>query len=272
VVDDGSTDDGPAIVAGIAAQDSRFCLLSQTNQGPGAARNRGVEASTGRLVAFLDADDEWHPEYLENAVVALDRHPDCAAAVCDHLRGRTGEPWTSHCKLISLAEGRWRLPLNTPPRLIKSHVDFMDSGAVVCRRSVLSALGGFYEHRCTYGEDSYLWIKLIFREPIWISRRILLTKDSEASELGRGRKGGYPPWPKLFHAADIRAVCPTGYRALLDAALDEYAAIAVGRCVKSGDLDGARRVLALYPICASNWPRFLRLRIRCLLERWRLSR
>ena len=73
VVDDGSTD-GTAAAAQTAVGllgGSPLCVLTQTNAGAGAARNRGIEAAQGRLLAFLDADDEWLPGKLERSIERL---------------------------------------------------------------------------------------------------------------------------------------------------------------------------------------------------------
>jgi len=64
VVNDGSTDQTADVLASI--QDDRLCVLQQKNAGPAAARNRGMEASKGEFIAFLDADDRWGSRYLEN--------------------------------------------------------------------------------------------------------------------------------------------------------------------------------------------------------------
>ncbi|MGC1309934.1 MAG: glycosyltransferase family A protein [Phormidesmis sp.] len=71
VVDDGSTDDTAAIAKHYATLDSRITLIKQSNAGVAVARNVGIEQSTGEFIAPLDADDIWHPEYIEHLVRAL---------------------------------------------------------------------------------------------------------------------------------------------------------------------------------------------------------
>ncbi|WP_049733515.1 glycosyltransferase family 2 protein [Rhizobium ecuadorense] len=73
VINDGSTDDTAKLVEQIAMSDPRIRLLSTPNCGVAAARNTGIEASSGQFVAFLDADDLWHPMKIEKQVSALTR-------------------------------------------------------------------------------------------------------------------------------------------------------------------------------------------------------
>jgi hypothetical protein len=74
VVDDGSTDDGPAIVQGFI--DPRVRLHRQPNGGVSAARNTGLQLARHELVAFLDADDLWRPRHLQHLMVLAERFPD----------------------------------------------------------------------------------------------------------------------------------------------------------------------------------------------------
>lgn len=79
VVDDGSTDDSPAILAAIT-KDIRqpVTLLSQVNAGPAAARNRGLAAATGDIIAFYDSDDLWLHDHLSTGLQVLSKYPDIA--------------------------------------------------------------------------------------------------------------------------------------------------------------------------------------------------
>ena len=64
-VDDGSTDDSISILEEYANVDNRFVILRQNNSGPSKARNCGWDIAKSEYVAFLDADDVWHPQKLE---------------------------------------------------------------------------------------------------------------------------------------------------------------------------------------------------------------
>jgi glycosyltransferase involved in cell wall biosynthesis len=72
VVENGSTDNGPDVVASLAAQDNRIQLIRGTKEvcGPCAARNLGIEQVKGEWLLFLDADDLIEPEHLQDMVNA----------------------------------------------------------------------------------------------------------------------------------------------------------------------------------------------------------
>jgi len=80
VIDDGSTDDTPAILSQFS---DRIRIIRQRNQGVAAARNRGVSETTGDLVAFLDGDDLWHETHLESQLHAWGTFPNAGLIACD---------------------------------------------------------------------------------------------------------------------------------------------------------------------------------------------
>ncbi|HIQ60673.1 MAG TPA: glycosyltransferase family 2 protein [Candidatus Enterenecus faecium] len=80
-VDDGSTDESPAILAEYAQKDPRVQVIRQQNAGPGAARNTGLEAAKGEYVIFLDSDDWFEPDFLAKMVDTAQRE-GADVAIC----------------------------------------------------------------------------------------------------------------------------------------------------------------------------------------------
>ena len=75
IVNDGSTDNGFEVVSKFS--DNRINLFQQENKGAAAARNLGIEKATGELIAFLDADDYWFPNHLEEIFKLYTDFPNC---------------------------------------------------------------------------------------------------------------------------------------------------------------------------------------------------
>lgn len=136
VVDDGSTDTTPELVARFAPE---VRLLRQANQGCGPARNTGARVARGDWLAFLDADDTWLPPKLERQV-PFTRNPRVAVV---NARART----RSGCLLGTsfTFEELWR------------RNDLIVSSTLV-RRAAFEAAGGFWAER--YCEDYHLWLRL----------------------------------------------------------------------------------------------------------------
>jgi len=73
IINDGSNDQTPEIANAFKQKDSRITIIDQKNQGLSAARNTGIRHANGQIIAFLDSDDWWHPEYLEKMAFRLSR-------------------------------------------------------------------------------------------------------------------------------------------------------------------------------------------------------
>ena len=77
LIDDGSTDDSVEIIK--SYNNTKFKIFQQKNTGPAAARNVGITNAQGKYIAFLDADDYWEDEYIEETTNFLEENRDCIA-------------------------------------------------------------------------------------------------------------------------------------------------------------------------------------------------
>jgi glycosyltransferase involved in cell wall biosynthesis len=266
VVDDGSTDNGPEIVNSYV--DNRLRLIRQANAGPGAARNRGIQSSQTPLLAFLDADDEWMPNFLSELVQRLHEYPDCALAAAGHYRGAERISWEGQPEFrqLGITAGSWRLPINEASQRIKPALDFLHSGAVLARRQVIEQFDGFYaKHRCTYGEDLYLWLQVALNYKIYRQPAPLMWYHTEVSEIGIGRKTAYPVLPILSDTKPIWQNCPPEYNELLKRCLTFYAVLTARRCIQTGDRATAERFLRDYPVAQTFLGDYLQLQLRLWL-------
>ena len=136
VVDDGSIDEGPQIVARFAARDPRISLMTQKNAGVAAARNAGAKALDAPYLSFVDADDLWAPEKIALQLAALDRGGE-----------RIGLAYT----WFSLIDENSRVISNDYRPLHEGQVlehmcrgNFVGNGSsILLRRSVFDRIGGF---------------------------------------------------------------------------------------------------------------------------------
>jgi glycosyltransferase involved in cell wall biosynthesis len=214
VVDDGSTDDGPRIAAQF--HDQRFRLVRQENAGPGAARNRGLAQASASLVAFLDADDEWLPDYLERAVAAIQRSGAASVSFgymeCPGDRS-TLELWRKR----GLNDGLVPVTPAMDPAQLVAALAFMMPCNTVAFTETIRKWGGFYSaNRCRYAEDAFLWLKVLLNEKVWFDFRPGVRIHFETSALSKNLVHARPLEPFLEYPALIRAECPPELLPLLD--------------------------------------------------------
>lgn len=215
VVDDGSQDEGARIVEEYG--DARIRLIKQRNAGPGAARNRGIKEARGELLAFLDADDEWMPPYLEESVRLLDEcGPGVACVTSGYVQMPSGESTERKWRARGLTEGIQRLTDETPVSLAIFMLAYMSPCSTVSRADAVRRWGGFYEReRCLYAEDAFLWLKLLLNERVAVRLAPLVRFHTDASSLSNNLSGARPVEPFLLHPEEIEAACPPHLRPLL---------------------------------------------------------
>lgn len=135
VVDDGSTD-GTAETMRSFADDPRIRLLPQRHAGHAAARNRGIAAARGALLAYLDSDNVWFPSFLAAAVRALAAYPatDCVYGIL--VTDAHQAPARATTSLLFQPFDRARM----------LEENFIDINTIVHRRRLVDAYGVFDEH------------------------------------------------------------------------------------------------------------------------------
>ncbi|WP_419661408.1 glycosyl transferase, family II [Desulfosarcina variabilis str. Montpellier] len=163
VVDDGSTDDTPAL---LSSYGTRIRVIRQANQGVSAARNAGIRAAQGELITLLDSDDAWLPGKVQAQVDFFDAHPE-------NLICQTEEIWIRHGRRVN------------PKRHHKKHrgmiferclpLCLISPSAVMMRRRLLDEVG-LFDEQLPACEDYDLWLRITFKYPVALIDEPLIVK------------------------------------------------------------------------------------------------
>ena len=153
LVEDGSSDGGRTITA-LKALEAKYgpvvrLIVLPKNGGAAAARNAGWESATRRFVAFLDADDAWHPRKLEIQCDWMMRHPETTLTAHDSAFSRTEVP----CE--SMLPPEWEAIEVRPWSLLASNR--LPTRAVILRRDV----GLRFDPDMRRSDDYLLWLRIV---------------------------------------------------------------------------------------------------------------
>jgi glycosyltransferase involved in cell wall biosynthesis len=219
IVDDGSSDGSCEIAEEfIGSHTPQFRLVRQANSGPGSARNRGLEDAQGELVAFLDADDEWLPDFLATALSLLESSGSAVASVSLCWREIPDQRGIETLWQSREIEGIATLSSSTPPLKLVHWLASMHSCTTLARTGVVREMGGFCSRdRCNYGEDAHLWLKVLLNYPVAFGPKVAkVLIHIDASELSHRWKGRRSLEPFLQTADDIEdRFCPPALKTLL---------------------------------------------------------
>jgi glycosyltransferase involved in cell wall biosynthesis len=179
VVDDGSTDGSVKEARRIS--DPRIRVIQQKNAGEAAARNRGIEEASCELISFLDADDEWKPEFLTHIQKLVNEFPDCGAYATAYQiiesNGRIIYP-----RISGVPPTPWIGIIPNWFKIIQKSILFNTSSIAIPKR-VCQELGGFPTD-AKRGIDIMMWVRLSVRYPIAYSPAPLHIYHREAINRG----------------------------------------------------------------------------------------
>ena len=201
IVDDGSTDNSLEFVQNFVDElkiaDRRLKILSQENAGVAVARNRGVTASMGEYVCFLDADDWWEPEFLEELTKLIAEYPDAGLYATNYIYYKPGK---TH---VALRVGTGYL--NYPKAYLRDLSMPITSSTVCIPRKIFDLMSGF-PLGIKLGEDFLLWAKIALRYPVAFRSRPLAFYNNDLPASHRATRNLYEPkYHMLFNLQPIEA-------------------------------------------------------------------
>ncbi len=270
VVDDGSTDKSTEF---IAQHPSKPTIIRQRNAGVAAARNAGIRAADGDLVAFLDADDYWLSGKLAAQYDVLSANPDARLCYTAWAEWPSEDPVPNPQFLASL-ERRAARPgaFSGPSGWIYAQLLLeckVWTSTVLVARVLLEELGGF-DQNLTIGEDYDLWLRasqttriLRVNKPLALYRKHpssltqkALPENFQALVVGRAlKKWGYrsPDGTQVDRGTVARALAVT-WRDFANA----HMSAGTWRLARRG----SRSALRLEPFRPINWKIFVKSMLR----------
>lgn len=181
VVDDGSTDE---LSTALQAHLDTIQLIRQPNKGAGHARNTGAFHAKGEFLAFLDADDYWHPKKLERQLEVYRRHPETT------LCGTQSHPPLSAVPEMRRALGTSREEIIYVRDFSRFFLNpYIGTPGVMLRRQLFMDLGGFRTD-LTSAEDIDLWLRAAFSGVVALVPEPLFTITPSPSSLTAQHKDG----------------------------------------------------------------------------------
>lgn len=233
VVDDGSIDATPEL---LRSYGGKIRVITTPNQGPSAARNRGIEAAAGEWLAFLDSDDAWKPEKLEKQLQFIEKNPD--TRIC-----QTGEVWIRNNRRVNpkkkheMVSG-WIYEQCLPLCIVSP-------SSVMIHREVFERVG-LFDETLPACEDYDLWLRIAPHYPIHLVREMLIVKQGGHADQQSRR---VPALDRLRIRAIVKSLESGGLteeqcRAALRE-LEKKCRVYGNGCVKRGKMEEGKKYLAL---------------------------
>ncbi len=248
VVDDGSTDDGVASVKSIGHPAVR--VIQQPNAGVSAARNTGVDAAMGDVIAFLDADDRYLPNFLAAIAQLAQDFPNASAFGTAFRRFSNGSP-----SRLATSSSRARLRRGIIDNFYAEwcRSSFICSSSVAVRVTALRELDIYFPEGERLGEDQDVWFRLAecyavaFDPTILCEYRIDVAGSATQSARADGLLPCYQRLATRLSQGAVPSRLVPGARRLV---ASHYLNVARSR-LNAGDAKGATQ-LVLHPMARAN--------------------
>ena len=194
IVDDGSTDGSLAVVRDYLRSHGSFSshvrLFCQSHAGVSAARNKGIAESRFDWIAFLDADDSWRPDYLQEQYELSLAYPFCEVLATGYgFRRGAGQAVPARFS---------RLPFRGTAGILNNYFKVaacshppLCSLTTIVRKDAIRAVGGFPEG-ISSGEDLLTWARLAIHCRIAFNKKNMGTYDQDPGRRNQDQRARMP--------------------------------------------------------------------------------
>lgn len=178
VVDDGSTDRSVEIVEKLVKEYPQVRLVKQANKLVGAARNHGIRESVSEIVTFLDADDEYLPDFLETINRLHENFPEAGAYATAYRIQKKEKSFIP--KFSGLPKFPWE---GIVPSYFKSGLGYhpLSSSSIAVKKSVFEDVGYFDENE-RYAVDLDQWVRIASKYEIAFSSSVCAVYHRDTGE------------------------------------------------------------------------------------------
>ena len=150
IVNDGSTDKSLEAVNDFT--DSQIIVINQLNEGVSSARNKGIYASQGQYIAFLDADDIWEPFFLNTMQLLIEDFPKASFFGCQYAQKNGDE-----IQVVNSVHRKRGYVKNYFSEVLKAPLVW--SSSIVIKRNCFKEIG-YFNPKYSRGEDIDVWSRL----------------------------------------------------------------------------------------------------------------
>ncbi|MFN3969591.1 glycosyltransferase family 2 protein [Flavobacterium sp.] len=247
IVNDGSTDNSEAVIKTFT--DERVQYFNKENEGVAVARNFGIDKAKSDFFCFLDADDFWHPAFLETMHTYSQKFPEQKVFACAIEVETQNKTFPAN---YSIAKNE-----------ASEIVDFFDASqkecalwtsSVVIHKSVFETVGNF-DTKIKKGEDTELWIRIGLQFPVVFIWEILARYVYDRSSVSRNLNYYFEPYTFEKYASEEKK------NPKLKQYLDLNRFSAVIKCKLSGDIKTAKAIYKQIDLDTIGWKKVILLQL-----------